>query len=139
MSLMHCFSAIPKDCEMRIIEKDMVVAQVSDDLLRYVDDSLKWINTISNGKKNIQGLSYYGYSIIVDKNINKLRDIVEQWIALFNLANDDILLTGDFQVDELKYEQKYIKKEIIIQELYSLLHICETAINIDGKVLYNGI
>lgn len=92
-----------------------------------------------NGKKFQEGISYYGYSVIENDEIIKLKNIITRWVELFCLSPDEFYLTGDFLPDEEKYENALVKREEIIKTLNSLIFICEKAINEGAKILHNGI
>ena len=139
MALEHLFATIPSGSKQVIIEKGNKVATVSDEVLKYIFDSLKWIYTSSCGDKKHMGLSYHGYSIIEEDNIERLRTIVGCWISLFELATDEVILRGDFLVDECRYEKVNIKREEIVQELRGIMRVCDLALAQGEKILYNGI
>ena len=117
----------------------MDCVSVSDMVIQYIGDSLKWVHTMWNGKKFQEGISYYGYSVIENDEIIKLKNIIKRWVELFCLSPDEFYLTGDFFPDEEKYENVLVKREEIIKTLNSLIFICEKAINEGGKILHNGI
>lgn len=139
MGLVHQFAIIPKDSNESIISSDMDFVSVSDMLIQYIGDSLKWIHTTWNGKRVQKGISYYGFSIIENGEIIKLKNIIEQWVELFCLSPDEFYLTGNFLPDEKRYENSLVNREEIIKNLNSCISICEKAINEGAKILHNGI
>lgn len=84
MGLVHQFAIIPKDSNESIISSDMDFVSVSDMLIQYIGDSLKWVHTTWNGKRVQKGISYYGFSIIengeIIKNLNSCISICEKAI-----------------------------------------------------------
>ena len=88
MGLVHQFAIIPKDSDVSIVSSDMDSVSISDVIIQYIGDSLKWINTNWNGKKMQNGISYYGFSFIEDGEIIKLKKILKQWVELFRLSPD---------------------------------------------------
>ena len=63
-----------------------------------------------NGKTLKSGLPYYGEALISNDKLIKFKAILEKWRELFSLATEEINLTGDFLVDEMKYEKIIYKK-----------------------------
>lgn len=139
MGLAHQFAIISQYSNESIISSDMDCVSVSEMVIQYIGDSLKWVHTMWNGKKFQEGISYYGYSVIENDEIIKLKNIITRWVELFCLSPDEFYLTGDFLPDEEKYENALIKREEIIKTLNSLIFICEKAINEGAKILHNGI
>lgn len=139
MSLTHCFAVVPRDSNQKIIEMDMELVQISDSIIQYIGDSLRWIYTSWNGKKVEKGISYYGYSVIEYSEISKFQNIIEKWRELFLLAPEEFCLTCEYIPDENKYRKIKIKKEVLVRQLEALLIICEKAIERKGKILHNGI
>ena len=43
--------------------------------------------------------------------MNKLKHILEAWIALFDIAPDNFALKGNYLLEEDKYEKNYIFKK----------------------------
>jgi len=139
VGLIHQFAIISQYSNESIISSDMDCVSVSDMLIQYIGDSLKWVHTMWNGKKFQKGISYYGYSIIENDEIIKFKNIIKRWAELFCLSPDEFYMTGDFLPDEEKYENTLVKREEIIKTLNSLVFICEKAINEGAKILHNGI
>lgn len=139
MGLIHQFAIISQYSNESIISSDMDCVSVSDMLIQYIGDSLKWVHTMWNGKKFQKGISYYGYSVIENDEIIKFKNIIKRWAELFCLSPDEFYMTGDFLPDEEKYENTLVKREEIIKTLNSLVFICEKAINEGAKILHNGI
>lgn len=129
MGLAHQFAIISQYSNESIISSDMDCVSVSDMVIQYIGDSLKWVHTMWNGKKFQEGISYYGYSVIENDEIIKLKNIITRWVELFCLSPDEFYLTGDFLPDEEKYENALVKREEIIKTLNSLIFICEKTIN----------
>ena len=139
MGLVHQFAIIPIDSDVSMVSSDMDSVSISDMIIQYIGDSLKWISTTWNGKRLQNGISYYGFSFIEDGEITKLKNILKQWVELFRLSPDEFYLTGEFLLDEERYENILVKKGEIIKNLNSCIYICEKAINEGKRVLHNGI
>lgn len=139
MGLVHQFAIIPKDSNESIISSIMDSVSISDMLIQYIGDSLRWVHTTGNGKRVQKGISYYGFSFIENGEIIKLKNIMKQWVELFYLSPDEFYLTGDFLLDEKRYENNLVKREEIIENFNSCILICEKAILEGAKILHNGI
>ena len=85
MGLVHQFAIIPKDSDVSMVSSDMDSVSISDMIIQYIGDSLKWISTTWNGKRLQNGISYYGFSFIEDGEITKLKNILKQWVELFRV------------------------------------------------------
>ena len=139
MGVMHRFAILPKDSNESIILPDMDSVVVSDIIIEYIADSLKWVHTTWNGEKVQEGISYYGYSFIEADEIIKFKNIIKQWRELFYLAPKEFYLTGDFLPDEDHYEKNLVKRNEILEVLETCIHMCEKAINEGDKILHIGI
>lgn len=139
MGLEHRFAIISKNSSENIITPDMNSVSISDMIIRYIGDSLKWICTTWNGKRLQNGISYYGFSFIENGEIIKLESIIKQWMELFCISPDEFYLTGDYLPEEKRYENILVKKEEILKSLNSFVYICEKAIKENAKILHNGI
>ena len=128
MGLVHQFAIIPKDSDVSMVSSDMDSVSISDMIIQYIGDSLKW-------KLN----PYLKKPFIEDGEITKLKNILKQWVELFRLSPDEFYLTGEFLLDEERYENILVKKGEIIKNLNSCIYICEKAINEGKRVLHNGI
>ncbi len=141
MALIHKFELIEKNSDINFIDKSINSVLISDDLILYITDSLYWIETYWNGNMNKKknGLSYYGYSKIEGKNLEKLKHILDAWIELFNVAPDCVALKGNFSLDEDRYEKNFFKKTDLLDQLGALRNICVYAMENNMSILHNGI
>lgn len=140
MALIHEFTIIEKDSSINFIENGMDKIDVSDNLILYMGDSLRWIETCCNSMQTTEnGLDYYGYTIIKGENIIKFRSIVTCWKNLFEEAPQEFMLTGNFLPDESTYEKNLYKKKEVIQQLNALEIMCNEAQAKNGYILHNGI
>lgn len=112
---------------------------VPDYFMQYIWDSLQWICSVWNGETQKEGLSYYGFSIIEGQEIKKLMCIIGQWKELLQLATDQFYLTGNFLIDEDKYEKIQLDKHDVIEVLSLWEYLCKSAIEKKAKILHNGI
>lgn len=110
MPLCHEFAIIEKGSSEDFTDTGMNVVSIADEIVLYISDSLAWLDTWWNGKEKKKGLSYYGYTKIEGKNIDKLICILEAWIALFKIAPEKFVLKGDYLLEEDKYEKNSFTK-----------------------------
>lgn len=136
MSLVHEFGI-----ESNSIFHDMRESvMIEDDLIQYLMDTFSWIDTEWNYQgENRKGLNYYGTTIIRGDSIAILKKIVEGWITLFTNAPQEIVLTGCFDLDNDSYELLTFKKKDIINQLESLVFLCESALERGEEIIHTGI
>jgi hypothetical protein len=140
MALIHEFTIIEKQSSINFIENGMDKIDVSDSLILYMGDSLRWIETCCyNMQTTEKGLDYYGYTIIKDENIIKFKSIVTCWRNLFEEAPLEFILTGNFLPDENTYEKNLYNKQEVIHQLNALEIMCNEAQAKNGYILHNGI
>jgi len=90
-------------------------------------------------KKEGKGLDYYGYTVIKCENIDKLNQIINSWIVLFEVAPDDFSLTGNYMPEEERYEKNLFNKQNVLSQLKALSDICKEAVKKNKYILHNGI
>lgn len=112
---------------------------ISDALILYMGDSFNWVSSLWNGKDEKRGLNYYGETIIKDENLIKLKEIIFCWIQLFELSTEKLILTGNYLLEENKYEKNCFNKRDVLLQLKSLYFLCEKAIEKNGYIMHNGI
>lgn len=137
MSLIHEF--ILTNQNENIFDSYMEKTFISDALILYMGDSFNWINSLWNGKEEKKGLNYYGETIIREKDIDKLRNVIQAWINLFELSTDEFILTGNYLLEENKYEKSLFNKKDVLLQLKSLHFLCEKAIEQNKDILHSGI
>lgn len=132
MSLVHSFYII--DNKEKISQVD-----VPDYLIYYFKDSLLWIKTMWNNEKYENGLPYYGYSLIIGEEIDRLKKIMMNWRNLFSLGSDTIILTGSFLLEDKQYEKITNDKVSILRCIDQLIELCSYAEKMQKNILYEGI
>lgn len=137
MSLIHEF--ILTNQNENTFDSYMEKTFISDALILYMGDSFNWINSLWNGKEEKKGLNYYGETIIREKDIDKLRNVIQAWINLFELSTDEFILTGNYLLEENKYEKSLFNKKDVLLQLKSLHFLCEKAIEQNKDILHSGI
>ncbi|WP_195970943.1 hypothetical protein [Clostridium thermobutyricum] len=87
--------------------------KIRDDLILYIFDTLKWLESDFYELGVRKGISYHGITIIKDENAKKAKDIIEAWKNLFSNGDEVIKLTGEYIFEnELEYDEfgkKYYK------------------------------
>lgn len=140
MALSHQFAVVAKNNKSCIISSEMEYTSLSDNIFIYIKDSLDWIHSNWCGNKISEGLAYSGFSYIENvSDIKHLEKIIIYWKKLFELAPDEFYITGEYLLNDNKYEKVLVKKSDVIMELSNLINICQKAMKIQGKILHNGI
>lgn len=139
MGLKHEFVIVSKECKERIITSEMESIVIADEIIQYIFDNIKWIQINWNDEGMHSGISYYGFPLIQNNEIEKSQNIIERWIDLFKMAPTNFLLTDCFISDEDKYENIHFKREDILIQLELLKNICIKARKEYKNILHNGI
>jgi hypothetical protein len=71
---------------------------IHDDLLSYINDTLKWIVCYNpaNKMEKLIGLNWYGPSVIKQDGARLLKQIFENWASLFASGPPILNLTGNY-------------------------------------------
>ena len=127
--------------DFRILEEKEQV-YIEDNLILYIVDTLKWINTFSSLKTNkeTKGLNYHGVTYFKGDSIRKLRKIIFYWRELFNVAEKNFELMGIYYSPKRKkyLKNRYIKKEVI-ESLENLINLCDRAEKENKIIEHSGI
>ena len=125
----------------RILEEKEQV-YIEDNLILYIVDTLKWINTFSSLKTNkeTKGLNYHGVTYFKGDSIRKLKKIIFYWKELFNIAEKKFELMGIYYSPKRKkyLKNRYIKKEVI-ESLENLINLCDRAEKENKIIEHRGI
>ncbi|MCC9608872.1 hypothetical protein LOC68_08090 [Blastopirellula sp. JC732] len=122
--------------------------KVSDDLIRYMLDTLNWIPSINPANQaawNGYGLNYYGPTVINKTGAPKAARIFLMWGSLFQEGPDKIELTGSYQWLEGapessgQYEKITMPRESIAKTILDLAELAEGAISGEFYLLHVGI
>ncbi len=127
--------------DFRILEEKEQV-YIEDNLILYIVDTLKWINTFSSLKTNkeTKGLNYHGVTYFKGDSIRKLKKIIFYWKELFNIAEKKFELMGIYYSPKRKkyLKNRYIKKEVI-ESLENLINLCDRAEKENKIIEHSGI
>ena len=127
--------------DFKILEEKEQI-HIEDNLILYIVDTLKWIDTFSSLKTNrkTKGLNYHGVTYFKGDSIRKLRKIIFYWRELFNIAEKKIKLMGIYYSPKRKkyLKNKYSKKEVI-ETLENLINLCDRAEKENKIIEHRGI
>jgi len=139
LALKHEFLITDKEYALGedFLEEESV--EISDYLLLYINDTLKWIVTCWNNSKVKPGLNYYGYSIIKGEALHNFTKIIDVWKMIFLNAPTVFSLTGNYLLEENQYEEIFVDATKLINELNGLYQLCIKALNENKQVLHKGI
>jgi hypothetical protein len=111
-------------------------AQIHDDLLGYISDTLKWVVCYNPANKmaKLIGLNWYGPSIIKQDGAQLLKEVFEGWATLFANGPATLHLTGNFCWDEEQSKGQYASLT------YDLNEVIETfrKLAADAKQIVNS-
>lgn len=127
--------------DFRILEEEEQV-YIEDNLILYIVDTLKWIDTFSSLKTNreTKGLNYHGVTYFKGDNIKKFKKIIFYWKELFNIAEKKFELMGIYYSPKRKkyLKNRYSKKEVI-ESLENLINLCDRAEKENKIIEHRGI
>ncbi|WP_155971700.1 hypothetical protein [Paenibacillus sp. Soil522] len=113
----------------------------------YMQDSLKWIETINPDKNESElGFNYYGFSIIEKKGAIKLSKLMKAWYLMFSEALEELTLTGWYTWDEDddprtagSYEKLSFSRKEILDNLRKLIEFATVVDSGEYIMIYSGI
>ena len=127
--------------DFKILEEKEQI-HIEDNLILYIVDTLKWINTFSSLKTNkeTKGLNYHGVTYFKGDSIRKLKKIIFYWKELFNITEKKFELMGIYYSPKRKkyLKNRYIKKEVI-ESLENLINLCDRAEKENKIIEHSGI
>lgn len=127
--------------DFKILEEKEQV-HIEDNLILYIFDTLKWVDTFSSLKTNkeTKGLNYHGVTYFKGDSIGKLRKIIFYWKELFNVAENKFELSGIYYSPKRRkfLKNRYSKKEVR-QSLEKLIDLCDKAEKENRIIEHRGI
>jgi len=98
--------------------------KVPDDLVRYIADSLDWIESSNpaGGSKG-SGLNYYGPTIVESSGAQRLAGLLQAWAALFRLGPEELELTGYWSPSSGKYERLLFNRDKVVILFDQVAHL----------------
>jgi len=110
MALVHEFILVEDDFDIKEVDSTLNAIPISDQIIKYISDTLNWVTMYWNNKKDKNGLNYYGYTVIREREIEQFKKLIICWIELFEIAPDEFCLKGDYSYDEDDYEKIILRK-----------------------------
>jgi len=150
MSLEHQFIVLPKTeysekwLDWSFMKKQNVeIANIHDDIIQYILDSLKWIPTTNPSIPDKgYGLNNYGITLIEKEGIFQMQKIFEAWIELFSNAPDITILTGNYEFKENgkgRYQKIKISKQKLLDDFSKIVAFSKLSFEKDYYVVHYGI
>ncbi len=82
MALAHQFIVRGMKEEL-LIPSEQEYIFVSDHLMRYIQDSMRWIHTSWNDQIELEGFPDEGFAVITEMEVERILEIIRPWKALF--------------------------------------------------------
>jgi hypothetical protein len=106
---------------------------LSDDLIQYIADSLKWIpckNLAISMTREVKGINYYGVTLFDQTSAATMKSIFTAWHSLFSNSPEKLELTGEFVVSSKKnilgeYERLIFIRDDVLELLERLLSMID--------------
>lgn len=118
------------------------VERIPDGILRYMQDTLKWIPTNhSRDLRPLNGLALFSTTIIKLEGAYVAQKVFSAWKSLIECGPSEIILTGEFTISHLEYESIHIERDYLVERLGKLENFATKVINSNGRsyILHNGI
>ncbi len=120
---------------------------LSDDLILFLTDFLNWIPSHNpETKTNGHGLNYYGTTVIYKNGADKLINILDSLVSLFEEAPDKLTLRGRtewYEEDDVegycRETRVLLSKKAFLGDLIELKKCCIKVIRDDFYLLHFGI
>ena len=116
--LIHDFGLVGAEKEVHL----------DDNLILYIIDTLKWVNTLDKFRiKKNKGLYYHGSTYFEKNSIRKLKEIIFCWKNLFSEAAENFEIKVLLNQNKKGYcTENYSKKEVV-ESLEKLIDLCNSA------------
>ena len=92
MALAHQFIVRGMKEEL-LIPSEQEYIFVSDHLMRYIQDSMRWIHTSWNDQIELEGFPDEGFAVITEMEVERILEIIRPWKALFLASPENFCLT----------------------------------------------
>jgi len=151
MSLQHTFYIIDSEIinrkqkidETAILNNNYDKIILSDQLIMYLMDTMKWIPSFNLAKsKSDYGINYHGITLFKEEGLKKLYKIINAWIVMFSNASEHIELKGSFMFNddnEGYYEKILYEKNDLLILFNSFKNLIKKAINLKMFLIHFGI
>ena len=124
---------------------------VHDDVIRYMSDSLSWINCHVPARppnlKEVKGLNYYGPTIIKAEGAAVVFSILQIWAELFSRGPEMLELTGTWSrihgepEEKGRYQFIVAERDNLVSSLKRISGYAKSVLESDGRlyILHMGI
>jgi len=112
---------------------------LSDYLIHYMWDTMKWISTLSYKNVDQMGFNYDGINIIQGQGLKHFNDVLNSWYNIFSLAPTFFKLKSEYCITDETYVYQEIERESLLNEISNLIKLLQKAIKVDQKVVYFGV
>lgn len=128
--------------------RDPRATGISDDLILYMMDTLKWIPSINPANRsdgNGFGLNYHGATIINQAGGAKAAQVFDHWASLFRLGPESLTFTGGYawqegdSVDSGEYEKFTLPRDSVVASLSEVARMAAAASTGESYLLHIGI
>lgn len=102
--------------------------EIADDIILYLNDTLRWISTVIPGRKRKthQGLDLYGQTVIHTEGAPIAKAVFGGWADIFSQGPETLTLRGDWswiegELSETgQYETLQIERDRLVSDLRRL-------------------
>ncbi|MFK4567040.1 hypothetical protein [Enterococcus sp. UD-01] len=131
----HDFKVVPYKADLSFEEiKFTETVTVDDDIILYTIDTLNWIKAAWNSIDNLQvGLNYYGGTFFYSDSLVTFKSILTGWVSIFEHATEEFKLANSMEPEKL------FKKQIVLEEFNSVIHLCDEALKEEKVLVHYGI
>ncbi len=122
--------------------------RLEDDLVRYIADTLVWIQTHNPAKnESHRGLCFWGPTVIHTEGAADAADIFTQWANLFACGPKNLILTGGWTsiegepANEGTYEALSLDRDDVVSKLRQIADFAKQIIESKGEyfILHSGV
>lgn len=145
MGLKHGFSLVDiidkNDYSVYLNNKPIVDEIYMEDVIFLGLKALSWIKTFNPSKKKFtDGFNYHGESVICQMDqIEKILDIISNYISLYTLSPDKVEFEEGFDLDKLRVVKVSYKKKVVLKQLEELEKLLKIAVKENKAVYHRGI
>lgn len=116
-------------------------ASVSDELIGYLDDELRWVASLNPAASALPGvgLNRYGVTVVEASGCQALARLLERLVAVFELAPETFELTTGYDLDGQRFERMTFIRSSVLEQLCLLRNLARTVGREGLALLHLGI
>lgn len=137
MALAHQFIIRGMEQEFLFSEETEYVF-VSDYLMQYMGDSMRWVRTNWNDQIEVDGFPEEGFAIITEVEVEHILKIVQHWKALFLISPEQFCLTIQ-EKPGLGEREVEVTRQEIMEEMEGWIGLCTLAVKQKSQLIYKGL